>query len=510
MTQRMAWRDGALVFLLALSVRLIFALPLSQPGYMDAYYYTVGGQQLARGQGFTEPFIWNYLDHPTNLPRPSHQYWMPLPSILAAAGMLIGGVNFRAAQAPFALLSALLPVIAYAIAWQAARNRRHAWATALLTIFSGFFTAFWSLPETFAPFAVFGALAIWASAHSGRWAIVAGFGAGLGHLTRADGVLLLLPVLILPLFTADSWGKRARAWLWAIAGYAAVTSPWLIHNWLTTGRPLSMAGTQTIFLTHYDDLFSLDKPLNLATYLAWGASNILRSKLDALWSNLATLIAVVGMVFLAPFAALGAWLRRRDAFFQSALIYGAALYLVMSLVFTLPGVRGGLFHSGAALLPFVFAAAMIGLDATIAWIAARRKTWNAIMAQRVFTAGLVALAVAMSAMIFQSRSRGWNQADAVYAEIGARLAGQPRPVVLVNNAPGYVYHTGHKAISIPNGDVETLFAAAQRFGAQWVVLDANNLSLADLYARPQSEPRLILIETLKNPDGQPVYLFRVR
>jgi hypothetical protein len=132
------------------------------------------------------------------------------------------------------------------------------------------------------------------------------------------------------------------------------------------------------------------------------------------------------------------------------------------------------------------------------------------MAQRVLTAGLIALAVAMSGMIFQSRSRGWNQADAIYAEIGARLADQPRPVVLVNNAPGYVYHTGQMAISIPNGDVETLLAAAQRFGAQWVVLDANNPSLADLYARPQSEPRLILTETLHNQDGQPVYLFRVR
>jgi hypothetical protein len=97
--------------------------------------------------------------------------------------------------------------------------------------------------------------------------------------------------------------------------------------------------------------------------------------------------------------------------------------------------------------------------------------------------------------------------DAIGRAIGARLADQPAPVVMVNNAPGYVYHTGQMAISIPNGDVETLIAAAHRFDAQWVVLEANHpAALADLYARPQSEPRLVLVETFDR-DG-PVYLFK--
>src|SRR3989304_1472536 len=158
-------RDLLVVLFIALGVRIALAWPQAQPGYMDAYYYTVGAQQLASGRGFTEPFIWNYLDDPYGLPRPSHQYWMPLPSILAAISMLIGGVNFRAAQLPFVLLSALLPVIAYGVAWQSSTRfaRRHAWAAALLAIFSGFFVPFWSLPETFAPFAVFGSLCLWAA-----------------------------------------------------------------------------------------------------------------------------------------------------------------------------------------------------------------------------------------------------------------------------------------------------------------------------------------------------------
>jgi hypothetical protein len=518
--RRVAWREAAVVFILALAVRVALAIPQTQPGYMDAYYYTVGAQQLATGRGFTEPFIWNYLDDPQGVPRPSHQYWMPLPSILAGLSMRVFGANFRAAQVPFILLSALLPMMAYTIGWRAFANRRHAWAAALFTLFSGFFLPVWSLPETFAPFAVFGALSLWTAGRGGRWSLVAGGCAGLAHLTRADGVLLLVPALLLT--RPDSFDKPFRSTdrgtpsryilsaLWVILGYAVVMSPWLLHNLTTTGRLLSIAGTKTLFLTNYDDLYSFGKTLDLPTYLSWGAGNILRSKLDGLWANLLTLVVVDGLVFLAPFAVIGLWRLRRDPLYQAAMIYGVALYLAMSLAFTFPGMRGGMFHSGAALLPFIFVAAMVGLDAVVDWVAARRATWDAATARRIFTWGLVALAVLVSGAIYAMRARNWNQADAVYATIGKWLDGQPKVVVIVNDPPGYVYHTSQPAIAIPNGDVDTLLAAARRYGATWVVLDPNRpVGLAGLYDQPSSDARLTLAQTFES-GNKPVYLFHVR
>jgi 4-amino-4-deoxy-L-arabinose transferase-like glycosyltransferase len=501
----------ALVFVLALAARVAFALPQAQPGYMDAYYYTADAQQLATGHGFVEPFIWNYLDDPQGLPQLSHQYWMPLPSILAALSMRVLGVNFRAAQVPFVLLAALLPVIAYAIAWQACAKRRPAWAAALFAVFSGFFVSFWSVPETFAPFAVFGSLSVWAAGRGGRWGFVAGLCAGLAHLTRADGVLLLLPALLLLGMNHDTITRRALNGLWVVVGYALVMSPWLIHNWAATGRLLSTAGSQTLFLTNYDDLYNFGKTLDLRTYLAWGAGNILRSKLDGLWANLLTLVAVDGLIFLSPFAVVGFWQRRRDRTFLAAIIYGGALYLAMSLAFTFPGVRGGLFHSSAALLPFIFASAMVGLDATIDWVSARRAAWNAALARRVFTWGLVVYAILLSGSIYWTRVRGWNQADGVYDAIGARLRSQPSAIVMVNNPPGYFYHTGQRAIVVPNGDVDTLMAAARQYGATWVVLDANRpAALTGLYEQPRSDPRLELLETFEADTDKPVYLLQVK
>ena len=154
-------RDRLIIFALALLVRVIAALPQAQPNYMDAAYYSVGGQRLVQGFGFNDPYVWNYLDHPASLPHPSHLYWMPLPSILVAVSESIFGVSYRAAQLPFILLSAFLPLITFAVAWRITHSRRAAWIGALLTIFSGFYLPYWGVPESFAPFAVFGSLAIY-------------------------------------------------------------------------------------------------------------------------------------------------------------------------------------------------------------------------------------------------------------------------------------------------------------------------------------------------------------
>lgn len=129
------------ILLIALLVRVLTALPLRVPGYMDAYYYYVGATSLYRGLGFNDPFIWNYLDNPTGLPHPSHLYWMPLSSVLAYLSFLLFGESFRAAQVPFVILSALLPLIAYAVAYQVAHSRRHGVCAALFTVFSGFYLA---------------------------------------------------------------------------------------------------------------------------------------------------------------------------------------------------------------------------------------------------------------------------------------------------------------------------------------------------------------------------------
>jgi len=121
------WRYLLGLFLLSLAVRLGVALLIRRPGYMDAAYYAAGAVRLAQSGGLSEPFIWNYLDDPTGIPHPGFLYWMPFPSLLAAPLAALFPDSFFTLQLPFALLSALLPLVAFGLAWSLDGGARPGW-----------------------------------------------------------------------------------------------------------------------------------------------------------------------------------------------------------------------------------------------------------------------------------------------------------------------------------------------------------------------------------------------
>ena len=520
-------RVGVTLATLSLAVTLLAALPVHGPTYMDADYYLLTAQRLVQGFGFSENILWNYLDDPIGLPHPSHVYWMPLPSILAALGLWLFGDSFRAAQVPFILLAALLPLVSYRLSRALGGERRQAWAAGLFVAFNGFYLPFWAMPDAFAAFALAGSLSLIAlgqglaglgSRWVKGWFLLAGLAAGFGHLARADGLLLLLVGLGMVIWagarrrTEDGGRRRLVAGLSAVAllvlGYLAVMGPWLYRNWIALGTIQPAAGLKTVFLRDYDDLFSYGLPLTLERYLDWGPGNILASKLWAARLNLMTFVGPNNLIFLTPFTLIGLWRLRREPLMRPALIYGVLLYAAMMLIFTFPGARGGLFHSSVALLPFFFAAAPSGLEAAIRWVARRRRGWHVQQAMRMFTAGFIVLAALLSFMLTLRTMQGqhWiNGSGEAYRQIGAWLSeqGLSGVTVMVNNPPGFALRTGHPAIVVPNGDVDTLLAVADRYGATVLVLDANRPQpLAGLYAGTEAHPRLIRQVEL---DGAQVY-----
>jgi hypothetical protein len=294
-------------------------------------------------------------------------------------------------------------------------------------------------------------------------------------------------------------------------------SPWFFRNWLTVGSPLAPGGLRVLWLTQYDDLFNYPvDTLTAARYFAQGWGALLESKWAAFLTNLGTLIGPLGNIAAFPFMLIGLWRLRRHPLYSLPLLYALVLFTLMTFVFTFPGARGGLFHSGAALLPFFSTAALIGLDAWVEWVARRRPHWRPEKSKPVFTALLVALAVGLTGLVFQQRVIGpdWrspvnDKHDAVYAEIGQWLSeSDSNSAVAVGNPPGFYYFTGHPAIVIPNGGPDDLLAAMRAFGARWAVLDVNYpAGLKALYLAPESEPRLRLQATFLDAANQPVYLF---
>ena len=499
------WRrtDWLWLALIGLLFQAVWAVQMPTPTYMDAYYYTTNGQRLAAGDGFTELVIWQYLDDPAGLPTPSHSYWMPLTSILAAVGYSLGD-GFWAAQLPFWLLAGLLPLLAYWISLQFFSERRQVWTAVLLTMSGGFYTRFLNQPSTFVPFAWAGGLCLLFLAFTQqrpalKWWFLAGLTAGLAHLTRADGALLLVVGGLIwlwenfspqrsqnaPSKNSKNFASSALSAVTLILGYLLVMTPWFIRNWRVFERPLPLSGTQTIFLTTYDDLFAYGRSFNLAHFLEWGWGNILQSKLDGLLLAGGTFIGVCGIVFLTP---LIVWVWRkwwRDGgkrpYLRPLTWYALLLFAAMSLIFTLPGGRGGLLHSSVALWPWLMVLATAGLDYAVEWAAAKLPHWEPQKAKRRFAALFVVVAFAISATLFYARADTALEAE-VYAEVGERVP--ETAVIMAGNAPGGTYHTGRPALSIPNEPLPVLQAAAARYGVTHLLLDKDHpQALDELYAQ---------------------------
>lgn len=514
-------RDLLALFALGVSVNALAAVFVTQPGYMDAHYYFGGALQLARGHGFSEPYVWNYFSPLRELPAPSHLYWMPLTSLvsaplLALAEVLAGGalpnaLTFRVAQLPMVLAAAALPLLAYGSAQTFTGNRRHAWAAALLTLFSAFYFPFWTNTDSFALFGLCaaGSLLAFCAARSSptprRFFLLSGALAGLAHLARADGLLVLLCLVLFNVVThlrsrLSTFNLLPSSFSIAL-GYLLVMAPWLLRNWLVVGAPLAPNGARALWLTNYDELFTYyPERLTLARFLAHGWEQILRDKWDAFGVNGWNLAAAQAGIIAFPFVVVGLWVLWRQPLAQLAALYGAALFAAMTLAFTFPGARGGYFHSGAALLPFVAALAVAGLDATVDAAGRVLKHWQPQRSKPIFTVLLVLGAVVLTALRFAPMVRAANQPppDLVYAEIGRwlRQVDGAGAVVAVNNPPAFFYHTGLASIAIPADDVDTLLRGMADFKARWLVLDANVAAgLAGLAAEPESEPRLQLRAT---------------
>jgi hypothetical protein len=554
----MGWRRYLLLALLGLALSAAVAAFQSTPGYMDADYYFAGGLQLASGRGLTEPFLWNYLDDPSGLPHPAFSYWMPLTAFLAALGMVLTGhLAWFAARLPFLLSSALIPPLTAAISYALTSRRDLAMLSGLLAVFSGSYAPYLTTTDSFTPYMLFGAL-FWLVV-GGRWRIVdgqpqiaisqspasngspptgnrkseivnrkseivspflLGFLAGLMHLTRADGILWL-PLAFLAvifIYSPSSLLSHHAASLThhsslitrsfsritphvirlirSLLGYLLVMLPWFVRNQVTFGTPLAPGGSRALWLTQYDQLFAY--PASQLTFASWwrsGLGGILGDRIWALGMNLANTLAVQGNVFLLPLILIGLWQLRRDRRVWLAVLAWGLTFVVMTLVFPLAGARGGYLHSCAALQPFWWAVAPLGLARLIAW-GARRRGWREGQAFTVFAAGTVGITILATALVVQGKVIGsvggeeaWSQERAAYSRLENILDKQGAPsdaVVIVVNPPGYYLASGRPAIAVPDGDVQTVLEVASRYNARYLILEKESLprALGELYDQP--------------------------
>jgi hypothetical protein len=498
----------------------------SSPGYMDADYYYAGGMQLASGKGFNEPYIWNYLDNPASLPHPSNTYWMPLSSLIAAVGMVLGGnLTFGYARLGFILIAALVPLVTAALAYQISPKRETAVLSGLLAVFSVYHAPFMATTDNFAPFMLLGGLFFLALIKPRRWTgLWLGMLAGLMNLARSDGLLWLPLAGIASMYL--SWtgpgeiSERSRikrlislirGGLLSLLGFLLVMGPWFYRNLTIFGTILAPGGNHLLWLTIYDQTFIYPaSSLTLQAWLQAGLDAALRVRVWALRQNLLNAFAAQGSIALFPFILLGLWHMRRE-FSAKLAAFGWLLLLVTdTLLFPFAGARGGFFHAGTAFQPFWWAVAPLGLDAVVSW--ARQRGWFTPQAHRIFRVSLVALLVALTVLIVQMRvvSQGWGVEDQRYVQVEAFLQAQgaaPDEIVMVRNPPGYFMYSQRPAIVTPYGTADVFLAAAHRYGAKYLLLEREGAlpPIKPLYENPQSDSAFTYLGTINS-----VRIFRIQ
>lgn len=456
---------------------------IARASYTDAHYYYNAAERLASGQGLTDAYLWNYVGVPDALPAPSHLYWMPMTSLLAGGSMwlLDAPGNYDAAQVPFTLMLAATALMAYWLGGRLGGTARHRWVAGLLTLFSGFFTRFWGATDTFAPYAFFGTLTLVTSGLLALGnprtrridlllALAVGVLAGAGHLTRADGLLLLVVAALAPLWLGNGMTARRRLILigLVVIGYLLVMAPWFVRNLEAVGTILPTGGTDAIWFTSYDELFNYPPGASPETLFTDGLGPVLQSRWKALTNNFMTWWAVEGMVIIAPLMLVGLWNRRQDRFLGPFWLYALGLHLAMTFIFPYPGYRGGLFHSAAALIPFWMALGVVGLDDVVVWVSARRRTWQPVRARRVFSAGLVLIALVLS---FNVGMNGRVPADkpTLYQQLESVLPSDAR--VMINDPAALYDFTGLGGVVIPNAPVSTLPEIAAKYDVTHLLIE---------------------------------------
>ncbi len=548
------------LFVAAFVARVVTALPFFSPGYPDSIYYLAIARELAAGHGFTIPFIWSFVDVGGHLPAvgtlpiASNQHWMPLASIVQVPFIWLLGPTYLASCLPFWILGGLAAPITYWLGVDAGLGRRTSVLAGLLMVVPAAAAPYLSQPDNYSLFLVLAVAALWLCLRGTRGSRVSfalgGVFVGLAMLARTDGALLGVPFIVA--FASEQrsqWRGRVGAqaagsggasrasgasgasaavqepvrigWAAALACFGLfllVMAPWWIRDQVLFGSisPSSSSG-RILWITTYDEQFSLSAVTTPATFFAQGLGPLLASRIGGLVAAIQVLAGTPFAFFLAPFALIGAWVHRHDVAFRPWLVYAITFLVFSALVFAVHLPFGMALHSGMALVPHGYLLTVVGIGAAVRWVAARRPHWEPETATRNFTAIAIVAAWLIGGLATWKLASDWTatadvrtqlMADApsqLVADAPAQLtaaapsqltadapsqltadAPSPGPASdrLMSPDPGaYWYRWGIAGIPTPYDSLGVVEQAAARYGVRWLILEQQ-------YLVPSLEPVL--------------------
>ncbi len=463
-----------------------------------SFYYTVA-KNLAEGRGFVIDYIWNFWDDPQGFPTPSNTWWMPLPSILCALGMKLAGISYAAAQGTMILVTSLLPLAVYLLGRELLGGRLVPLLGAGLASTFHLFLDQPCAPLSHGPYMLLATTTFWLAlraARTGRGWAWAGASVAATQLTRSDGILLAAALGVAWLFAS---GRPRPAWwragLLAALGYAAVMAPWWAHNLYVFGTLQPGGSLRALWLTEYEQWYSLPGSVTRERWLAGGWEPVLAAKRRVAAINIESLatglvtgsatreqawghLAVAATLVLAWLGVLLALLRRATRRPLLPVLGHAALeYAFYSLAFTAVGpesFRTGMFSLYPALLPcaaLALVAVLAGLARLLRQPDARARRLTGVLAGLVM-AWLMLGQYAAARETMRGKVLGIRKINEFYDGFREQVLPSlgPDPVIMARDVHELHAMTGVRCVMIPYDDLPAIRATARRFGVTHLLL----------------------------------------
>lgn len=482
------------LFAVGLVARAVAGLFFLGPAYPDSFYYVNVARELAVGHGFTIDYIWNFVDvggsipaNPT-LPIPSNAHWMPLAALVQVPFIWLLGPTALAAALPFWIIGALAGPLTYLIAVQAGTSRVVAITAGVLAAVPAALLPFMSQPDNFGMFMVLGGLALLLGSRAWtgdrRALMVGGLVVAIATLSRTDGVLLGIPLAIAGL--VHLWrNRRARPELgrWLVAGavsagvFLVVVAPWFLRQLAVFGSLTpSAASGRILWITNYEQLWSVSDPPTIQSLLAQGPLALLMSRIIGFVAAVGIFVVWPLATVLAPFAVIGIWLRRRDPRFWAVFVYGAIFFAASGLLFAVHVPYGTFIHSAVALVPHAFVLTALGVEALAVWLAARRKGWQPRRASVMFASVAVTVALIAGGVQTLASMRSWQRDQDVRQQVGAPLtvvAGDER--MMSGDSGAYEYLFDRPGVVSPDDPLPVIEEVARSYDIRWLSLEREHI-----------------------------------
>jgi hypothetical protein len=356
----------------------------------------------------------------------------------------------------------------------------------------GLATVFMAQQDNFALTMVLGGSAIWLTSRGlrghARSFVAAGLLVGLATLARTDGLLLAAaPAAAFAWDRWRAWRRRAGAALGppgapAIPFLAAVgcalaffvvVGPWWIRQLAVFDSISPSTGAGILWLRSFAELNSVTAPRTLSAFLGQPLGDLVGSRVMGFAAAIGIYLALVCALFLAPFAAIGWWRRRRSVETGPWLVAALVLLLVSGLLFAIHVPNGMFLHASVALAPQTYWLAMEGIVAVSGWAAARRRSLDAGRLARLLAVSVLAVVIAGSALAAGAVGSAWQHTlgqRRQLAEAIDRLAA-PTDRLMSEDSATFEYLTGRGGIVSPDDPLPVIEKAARAYDVRWLILE---------------------------------------